>query len=507
MFQCSKFGAIILRASVLVLWTLSANELNASEDSTAQTFKQLRNSPLELRHFLLHMPKGADLHNHLVSSSYAEVLIGWAAEDGKCVDLNTYQVTLQPCSKEDNRPPVQEIRFSADIVNKIIDAFSMRNYERRSVSGHNHFFATFARFTPATVGREGDLLAAVAAQASKQNILYLELMQSEGMEGAMILADKIDLTMPVDQLLNGPELNQLAANTLAKLDDIEERQRELMDCQNKCAGPGCEVKVRYLAQVIRTVPPNQVYAQTLLAAKLIDSDPRYVGLNFVAPEDDPITLRDYTQQMHFIEAATKLLSKEKRQISLHAGELTINLVPPEYLGVHIREAIEIAGAKRIGHGIDIGYDPRFPELMQRMATENIAVEINLTSNDITLGVSGDRHPLQTYRKFGVPITLNTDGAGVSRIDLTNEYQRIVESYDFEYAEIKELSRNGLAYSFLPGEGLFTLPVSGQMVSECTNSEPGVRVPSADCQKYLDTNEKADLQWQLEVQFHKFESKY
>jgi len=61
------------------------------------------------------------------------------------------------------------------------------------------------------------------------------------------------------------------------------------------------------------------------------------------------------------------------------------------------------------------------------------VEINLTSNEMILGVSGKHHPLLMYRMFGVPTALSTDDEGVSRIDLTNEYVRAVETYGFKYA--------------------------------------------------------------------------
>lgn len=48
---------------------------------------------------------------------------------------------------------------------------------------------------------------------------------------------------------------------------------------------------------------------------------------------------------------------------------------------------------------------------------------------------------------GVPVALSTDDEGVSRIDLTHEYQRAVQTFGFSYAEIKQLSYNSLTYAF------------------------------------------------------------
>ena len=82
-------------------------------------------------------------------------------------------------------------------------------------------------------------------------------------------------------------------------------------------------------------------------------------------------------------------------VTLHAGELTLGLVPPRHLGWHIREAVMVAGADRIGHGIDISYDEHMFETLAYMAENKIAVEINLTSNEVILGVKGEDHPFAT----------------------------------------------------------------------------------------------------------------
>ena len=136
-------------------------------------------------------------------------------------------------------------------------------------------------------------------------------------------------------------------------------------------------------------------------------------------------------------------------IALHAGELTLGLVPPEALRFHIRQAVEIAGAHRIGHGTDVLYEDDPRGLLDLLARRDVLVEINLTSSDVILGVTGDAHPFPVYRATGVATTLSTDDEGVSRIDLTHEYLRAVLTYDLSWADVVELSRNSLLYAFLP----------------------------------------------------------
>jgi len=50
-------------------------------------FAQLRNDPPSLYAFLLRMPKGADLHNHVSGAVYAESYLRAAAADGNCLNL------------------------------------------------------------------------------------------------------------------------------------------------------------------------------------------------------------------------------------------------------------------------------------------------------------------------------------------------------------------------------------------------------------------------------------
>ena len=140
-----------------------------------------------------------------------------------------------------------------------------------------------------------------------------------------------------------------------------------------------------------------------------------------------------------------------------------------------------------------------------MADNKILVEINLTSNDVILEVSGTEHPLLTYLKFNVPVTLSTDDEGVARIDLTHEYQRAVVTYDFGYDQLKSFSRNALQYSFLPGAPLFENTLSGVTVTACRNDDLAVKALSKECSQLMQRSPKAALQLQLEQRLHWFES--
>jgi len=188
----------------------------------------------------------------------------------------------------------------------------------------------------------------------------------------------------------------------------------------------------------------------------------------------------------------------KVHISLHAGELAPGLVPPEGLRFHIREAIDVAHAERIGHGVDVMYEDHPESLLHEMARRHVMVEINLTSNDVILGVRGADHPLPMYLKHGVPVALSTDDEGVSRIDLTHEYVRAAEDFGLGYATLKQMARNSLSYSFLPGESLWSSKA-------CQGETPGSGAPASACRRWLSGSEKAQAQWELEHRLRAFEA--
>jgi adenosine deaminase len=214
-------------------------------------------------------------------------------------------------------------------------------------------------------------------------------------------------------------------------------------CDARSAQPGCGVTFRYILQINRNNSLDEVFVQTAIAAALIRAEPRIVALNFVGPEDNFVARRDYTRHMQIIHFLANDVS-----VALHAGELWLGLVPPPDLTFHIRAAIEIAGARRIGHGVTLAFERDMEDLLAEMRARPVVVEINLTSNDLILGVRGKDHPLPAYLAAGVPVVLSSDDAGISRIDLTNEYVRAARDYGLGYRILKAIARNALIYSFL-----------------------------------------------------------
>jgi adenosine deaminase len=486
--------------------TAASPRREASPARAAHALELVRDQPPLLVDFLARMPKGGDLHNHLGGAVYAESFIEYAAKDGLCVDPSSFQLLDPPCDA--NHVAAREALEDSDLWDQIIDAWSMRNYHPtpQDRSGHDHFFATFGKFGRASRKHAGDMLAEVASRAAVQQEVYVETMFTPDAGEAAGLGTQFgwndNLSAMRSNLLE-KGMAQVVARARQNIDAAEKRMKDVLGCEGSNPDAGCSVTVRYLYQVSRAAAKPRVFAQLVAGFEMAGEDPRVVGLNIVQPEDDPVALSNFGIEMQMLDYLHGAYPKV--HISLHAGELALGLVRPQDLGFHIRDSVEKGHAERIGHGVDVMQerDPR--GLLAEMAQRHVLVEICLTSNDAILGVRGRNHPLPVYLHAGVPVALATDDEGVARSELTWEFERAVETYHLDYATLKRMVRDSLDHSFLPGSSLWSAPERFTMVASCQGQTLRSEPASAACRRYLDSSERARIEWKEEVEFNRFEA--
>jgi adenosine deaminase len=506
-------SAVLFAAACSNPQSVSHPRQTEAEQRTIRAFEVARANPLDLHAFLAAMPKGGDLHVHLSGAVYAESFIRAGVNDHLCVDVSSLSL-VKPIGTSciHGEVPAESAYLDQHLYDSLVDAFSMRGFvPTPGVTGHDHFFDAFAKFLAVDESHTGEWLDEVVTRAATQNEQYLELMVTPSLAHIIALSKEVgwhddqDFGALRGQLLaHGLRNDVNAVSTF--LDQAESFRRQSEHCGEANRTPGCAVQVRYLYQILRAEPPAQVFAQTLLGFEAASVDRRVVGINYVQPEDAYIAMSDYALHMRMVAFLHNLYPKV--HISLHAGEIAPELVPPGGLCCHIRQAVEVAGAERIGHGVDVMNEDRPYDLLREMAAKHVMVEINLTSNDVILGVTGYDHPFPIYRRFGVPVALSTDDEGVSRIDLTHEYVRAVETYGLTYEDLKRLARTSLEHSFLPGASLWRNRDSFEYSApQCSNDSRGADTTSSECSTFLRSSERAQQQWELERRFRVFESSF
>jgi adenosine deaminase len=141
---------------------------------------------------------------------------------------------------------------------------------------------------------------------------------------------------------------------------------------------------------------------------------------------------------------------------IHAGEVG----GPE----KIREAVELLGVERIGHGIAAIHDPA---LMDLLADRRIALEIcpqsNLRTGALALQLRRqdariEDHPLAAFFRHGIPIVLSTDDPAMFHTTLRDEYENAARiglneqellrlgQMSFDHAFIGEKEKSAMPHS-------------------------------------------------------------
>jgi aminodeoxyfutalosine deaminase len=216
------------------------------------------------------------------------------------------------------------------------------------------------------------------------------------------------------------------------------------------------------------VKQNVVYAEITVSAGVMLRRTQNVEANFQAIREvaqsvpfsrlrtawifDATRQFGHDQAMEVARLAAKLQSSGVVAFGMGGDELafpTVNFRPAFHYarqqGLHtvchageiggpdsVREAIELLGAERIGHGIAVMRDEA---LANSLSTRRVVLENCISSNLCTGALAKQTgnpsatlkdHPLPHFLKLGVPVTLSTDDPGLFHTDLLSEYSHAAE---------------------------------------------------------------------------------
>jgi len=441
-------------------------DLRVTRDYYARIIREPGRDLAALLLFATLMPKGGDLHHHYSGSLYAETYLARLDAVGGCVwtrdvperRATRFGVWLKP---ETLTPEERAVCMDADallteanelFLRALIAAWTTADYgvfPDEAMPQDMDFFQTFPLFGPLAGLDDAAGFAELKARALDENVQYIETIMGRPATGM-----DAELGAAVDALDPSADRATIRA-ALAPLYDFLVADAVTADAVTayvaalETASAGIDdddFTLRFQTRVVRNTPPAMVFAGLYGALAAAAASDKIVGINLVGPENRPVAMRDYALHMEMIAFLRERFPGEK--VSLHAGELVPGLVPPEGLRDHIRRAVEVAGADRIGHGIDIPRERDALGLLRLMRERGVAVEINLTSNEFILGVADDAHPVRLYDHVGVPFVISTDDAGVSRTDLSGEYVLYASRYLPSYDDLKATAMDSIRYSFL-----------------------------------------------------------
>jgi len=423
-------------------------------------FQKIRNSEAELTAFISQMPKGGDLHNHYSGAVYAESYINWVINKDFWINTGTLQISPDIDTAIHKGWTKFSILAKTNELNsyreRLLQLWSVKDYNQMSDPPEQHFFATFGAFSPASNINYDSGFLEIKKRAIAENVSYVEMMFSR----VDFAKENIDSTGYYIPVLGGiqdqhdanklkPVLDKLYGKIikLHVTDSVNSFTHALDSLHYTLHMDDEDFTMRYQTYIIRIQDPVTTFKNLVVSFEAASKDTLITGVNIVAPEDNPVSMRDYWLHMQMFAYCHQKYPSVK--YSMHAGEITEGYVQPEQLTWHISEAVYTAGAQRIGHGVDVAYEKDNYKLLNYMSKNRIAVEINLSSNEFILGVKNDKHPILLYKNFHVPIVISTDDAGVSRTSLTEQYVLLALRYkEITYTDIKSFVYNSIEYSFM-----------------------------------------------------------
>lgn len=197
------------------------------------------------------------------------------------------------------------------------------------------------------------------------------------------------------------------------------------------------IHIQWIFDAVRQFGPEKAMDVARLAAEMKSQGVVAFG---IGGDEESLPAADFRKVFEYV-------ASEGLHRVAHAGEIA----GPQ----SIRDAIEILGAERIGHGISAIRDEK---LMDLLTERQILLEICPTSNLCTgalaklLGVkqaSLADHPLPQFAARGVPVALSTDDPGMFRTSLNAEYAVAQEQMGISTAQLVSIAEAGFRHSFLP----------------------------------------------------------
>lgn len=203
------------------------------------------------------------------------------------------------------------------------------------------------------------------------------------------------------------------------------------------SGDAHGIRIQWIFDAVRQFGPEKAMDVARLAAQMKSQGIVAFG---IGGDEESLPAADFRKVFDY--AASEGLHRVA-----HAGEMC----GPQ----SIRDAIEILGAERIGHGISAIHDPQLMDLLiERQIPLEICPKSNLCTGALAklLRVKQARihdHPLPKFVARGVPVTLSTDDPGMFRTSLIDEYAAAHEQMGLRTAQLASIAEAGFRHSFLP----------------------------------------------------------
>lgn len=496
----------------------SENKLNIS-----LYFEELKKLNLKknLYAFLKLFPKGGDTHSHLTGAIKVNDYLILAQQKNLFFSLN-YDKDMTPHFHFYKNGNASKTRPASELIKNY---FLNEIFTKAATVGKgNNFFETFSNFESIDPYLSlSDYLFPLLKRACNSNILYLEV--SKGFEVNFNNwnkenSEKYFKNFPDVNAFNGQNyekklnkkfnflskalqnekklyikyIDQFADSEIPDFLKIKSFNKPFFSLDNP-------VVIRINGDVNRESSLPQFFADLTLSYLMVQYELDTYG-TMARMLGVVISGREFTQPSVLnLKAQLKMLNFLKSkfpavQCSIHAGEMSEVNSEINVMTSALSRVLKYAEPQRIGHGTCIKHDKNLKKILSKIK----CVEICPTSSQAILKIKKEAHPFKLLMQHNVPVTINTDDAGVLCTSLTKEFIKAIKWHsDLDYKALVNLARNQIRYSFLQGEEIFENLSPYQY-----HLRPCFEKFDNEAKEILARSPKATLQYRLEMSFSKFE---
>ena len=369
-------------------------------DNFGDQFERIKKSSSkeQLYTFLYELPKGGDLHHHFAFSNLAE---SWyeAATDIRRTHGNEFYTLTHFRDCPDNVEPLLRFRMIQRSTYRKLSECIKSEYE------------SLAKLMPEA--RKEWISAMMLDKEGEGRNEFFEVINKRLVElfrdpylAADLLA--VNLKRYGAQGLRYLETQMGVSNYQDQEGAPIDAERVVQLFRERLSQPDMKatgMTVRFLITIIRFAPNAEENLKK--AYDFVDRHrDLWVGINMAGREDNE---KGYA--LRFLDTYREMRRKYSGiQLSIHGGE-------KDSPGREVRDTL-LLGATRIGHGVNLITDP------------------DILDKEWVL-----------RERFGIPVCLNTDDAGVWDSDIVDEYYTAVTTFNLIWPEIVQMGRDSLAYSF------------------------------------------------------------
>jgi adenosine deaminase len=233
-----------------------------------------------------------------------------------------------------------------------------------------------------------------------------------------------------------PELSTARGLTLDEV--IEANIDGFRIGSERAAAAGHPIVMRVLVTAMRQAARSVEVAQAAVRWR----DAGTVGFDVAGPEKGYPPTR-YLDAFEYVR-------RENFHITIHAGE--------SFGLPSIWEALQFAGAERLGHGVriadDVAVGPDGEISLGRLAAfvrdRRVPLEMCPTSNVHTgAAASIQEHPFDLLRRLRFRVTVNTDNRLMSNVSLSGEFAALDAAFGLGLGEMEWLTLNAMKSAFAP----------------------------------------------------------